>query len=156
MADATWHAGFARLSPLKMTFEAWLYHPQLMELADLNARLPADDDHPEPCRGTARHRAVRGQKGGNLRAVESRYQQPCQRLTPSEYKTLSSPVLSGAISLEEACRRYELSVEKLRTWQRAIETHGVPGLGATRFQIYRDIPTAGRRSRPIEAPSDRA
>ena len=52
-------------------------------------------------------------------------------------------VLRGAISLEEACRRYELSVEELRTWQRAIETHGVPGLRATRFQIYRDIPTAG-------------
>jgi len=35
MADATWRAGFARLAPLKLTFEAWLYHPQLLELADL-------------------------------------------------------------------------------------------------------------------------
>jgi hypothetical protein len=39
MADATWRAGFARLAPLNLTFEAWLYHPQLMELADLGRRL---------------------------------------------------------------------------------------------------------------------
>src|SRR5262249_58751791 len=40
MADATWRAGFARLAPLHLTFEAWLYHPQLMELADLARAFP--------------------------------------------------------------------------------------------------------------------
>jgi predicted TIM-barrel fold metal-dependent hydrolase len=40
MADATWRTGFARLAPLKMTFEAWLYHTQLMELADLARAFP--------------------------------------------------------------------------------------------------------------------
>ena len=40
MAAATWRAGFARLAPLKMTFEAWLYHTQLMELADLARAFP--------------------------------------------------------------------------------------------------------------------
>src|SRR4051812_19791602 len=40
MADATWRAGFARLAPLSLTFEAWLYHPQLMELADLARAFP--------------------------------------------------------------------------------------------------------------------
>jgi hypothetical protein len=47
-------------------------------------------------------------------------------------------VRSGAISLKEACRRYDLSVEEFLTWQRAIESHGVPGLRVTRIQIYRD------------------
>jgi hypothetical protein len=51
-------------------------------------------------------------------------------------------VRSGAISLEEACRRYELSVEEFLAWQRAIETHGVAGLRVTRLQIYRDTPPA--------------
>jgi Protein of unknown function (DUF1153) len=37
-------------------------------------------------------------------------------------------VRSGVISLEEVCRRYELSVEEFLAWQRAIETHGVAGL----------------------------
>src|SRR5204863_9731829 len=49
-------------------------------------------------------------------------------------------VRSGAISLEEVCRRYELSVEEFLAWQRAIETHGVAGLRVTRLQIYRDNP----------------
>jgi predicted TIM-barrel fold metal-dependent hydrolase len=40
MADATWRAGFARLASLNLTFEAWLYHPQLMELADLARAFP--------------------------------------------------------------------------------------------------------------------
>ncbi len=53
-----------------------------------------------------------------------------------------SAVRSGAISLEEACRRYELSVEEFLAWQRAIETHGVAGLRVTRLQIYRDTPPA--------------
>jgi Protein of unknown function (DUF1153) len=51
-------------------------------------------------------------------------------------------VRSGAISLEEACRRYELSVEEFLAWQRAIESHGVAGLRVTRLQIYRDAPPA--------------
>jgi L-fuconolactonase len=40
MADAIWRAGFARMAPLNLTFEAWLYHPQLMELADLAHAFP--------------------------------------------------------------------------------------------------------------------
>ena len=51
-------------------------------------------------------------------------------------------VRSGAISLEEVCRRYELSVEEYLAWQRAIDTHGVAGLRVTRLQIYRDTPPA--------------
>jgi hypothetical protein len=49
-------------------------------------------------------------------------------------------VRSGVISLEEVCRRYELSVEEFLAWQRAIETYGVAGLRVTRLQIYRDNP----------------
>jgi hypothetical protein len=49
-------------------------------------------------------------------------------------------VRSGVISLEEVCRRYELSVEEFHAWQRAIENHGVGGLRVTRLQIYRDTP----------------
>jgi hypothetical protein len=49
-------------------------------------------------------------------------------------------VRAGVISLEEVCRRYELSVEEFLAWQRAIYAHGVPGLRVTRLQIYRDKP----------------
>jgi hypothetical protein len=47
-------------------------------------------------------------------------------------------VRSGMISLQEACRRYNLSVEEFLAWQQAIERHGIPGLRVTRLQIYRD------------------
>jgi L-fuconolactonase len=40
MYDPTWRAGFARLAPLGLTFEAWLYHPQLPDLADLARAFP--------------------------------------------------------------------------------------------------------------------
>jgi hypothetical protein len=43
-------------------------------------------------------------------------------------------VRSGEITLEEACRRYQLSAEEFSSWQRAFESHGLPGLRATRLQ----------------------
>ena len=51
-----------------------------------------------------------------------------------------SAVRAGVITLEEVCRRYDLSVEEFLAWQRAIDTHGEPGLRVTRLQIYRDNP----------------
>ena len=53
---------------------------------------------------------------------------------------LVNAVRTGVISLEEVCRRYELSVEEFLAWEHAIDTHGVPGLRVTRLQIYRDNP----------------
>ncbi|MGE5272051.1 MAG: DUF1153 domain-containing protein [Thiohalocapsa sp.] len=47
-------------------------------------------------------------------------------------------VRNGTITLQEACRRYNLSVEEFLAWQRAIERYGIPGLRVTRLQIYRD------------------
>jgi hypothetical protein len=49
-------------------------------------------------------------------------------------------VRSGVISLEEACRRYELSEEEFHAWEQGIATYGVAGLRVTRLQIYRDAP----------------
>jgi L-fuconolactonase len=38
--DDGFRAGFARLAPLGLTFEAWIYHTQLTELADLARAFP--------------------------------------------------------------------------------------------------------------------
>ena len=46
-------------------------------------------------------------------------------------------VRSGAISLEEACRRYQLSEEEFLAWQWAFKAHGLHGLRTTRLQAYR-------------------
>lgn len=49
-------------------------------------------------------------------------------------------VRHGLISLEEACERYQLSVEEFLSWQRLIEKHGMRGLRTTRLQQYRRSP----------------
>ncbi|MCW5750599.1 MAG: DUF1153 domain-containing protein, partial [Alphaproteobacteria bacterium] len=46
-------------------------------------------------------------------------------------------VQGGLLSLEDACRRYNLSVEEFLSWQRAISDHGLAGLRTTRLQEYR-------------------
>jgi uncharacterized protein DUF1153 len=51
-------------------------------------------------------------------------------------------VRSGEISLQEAYRRYRLSEEEFLAWQHAIERYGIPGLRATRLQIYRNTDVA--------------
>ncbi len=46
-------------------------------------------------------------------------------------------VKNGAITLDEVCQRYNLSVEEFLTWQERIEKHGVRGLHVNRLQVYR-------------------
>jgi hypothetical protein len=55
-------------------------------------------------------------------------------------------VRSGRITLEEACRRYALSIEEFVLWQRAVESGGVAGLQAAallRRGEQRDTPADG-------------
>jgi Protein of unknown function (DUF1153) len=53
---------------------------------------------------------------------------------------LVAAVRNGIIDLDEACRRYEVSEEEFRAWERAIEAHGVASLQISRLQIYRNAP----------------
>lgn len=48
-----------------------------------------------------------------------------------------SAVNGGLLSIREACERYDLTLEELASWQRAIEREGMPGLRATRVQHHR-------------------
>ena len=41
LADPGFRAGFARLAPLDLSFDAWLYHPQITELTALARAFPA-------------------------------------------------------------------------------------------------------------------
>ena len=52
-------------------------------------------------------------------------------------------VRNGEITMEEALRRYQLTEEEFLSWQRAFESHGLPGLRTTRIQQYRE--PRGRR-----------
>jgi hypothetical protein len=43
----------------------------------------------------------------------------------------------GLLSLEEACRRYSLTIDEFLSWRHAIESHGLVGLRTTRQPRHR-------------------
>jgi hypothetical protein len=51
-------------------------------------------------------------------------------------------VHGGLLSIDEACRRYSISLEEFTGWMRALDQSGLRGLRVTRTQEYR------RRYRP--------
>ncbi len=48
-------------------------------------------------------------------------------------------IRGGMIDRAEARRRWQVSDEELRLWERALDCAGVPGLRVTRVQIYRPV-----------------
>jgi transposase-like protein len=80
---------------------------------------------------------------------------PGQRWVARRKAAVVEAVCAGRLSVEEACRRYELCRDEFNSWITAIEKHGVPGLRATRFQIYREPrsgPAAARTMSAIRPP----
>jgi hypothetical protein len=47
-------------------------------------------------------------------------------------------VNGGLLTIDEACERYELTLEEIASWQRAVDRSGMLGLRATRSQQYRE------------------
>ena len=47
-------------------------------------------------------------------------------------------VRGGLLSMEDACKRYSLTLEEFEGWRSAIERHGLAGLRTTRLQHYRE------------------
>jgi hypothetical protein len=62
-------------------------------------------------------------------------------------------VRNGGMTMQEACRVYQLSEEEFLSWERAFENHGLAGLRATRIQqyrAYRPARLAHRRAEPAD------
>jgi hypothetical protein len=47
-------------------------------------------------------------------------------------------VRGGLLTLEDACKRYSLTLEEFESWRESIERHGLAGLRTTRLQYYRE------------------
>jgi Protein of unknown function (DUF1153) len=69
-----------------------------------------------------------------------------QRWVVRRKAAVITAVRSGRITLEEALRRYNLAEQEYRSWERAFDEHGLPGLRSTRLQPYRG-PRPARRPR---------
>ena len=61
-----------------------------------------------------------------------------RRWVSSRKARVVAAVRTGLLSLADACRRYDLTVEEFLSWQRLIDAHGPAGLRSTRLQVYRD------------------
>ena len=80
-----------------------------------------------------------------MRETEGKTRQShIRRWTIRRKAALLEALQKGAVSVEEASERYQLSVEELRTWERDFERYGMYGLCATRVQIYRGVRSSPR------------
>jgi hypothetical protein len=68
---------------------------------------------------------------------------PRKRWTVRRKAAVVEAVRGGWVPVEEVCSLYKLSVDEFLAWERDIDRYGVPGLRATRYQIYRQ--TEARR-----------
>jgi hypothetical protein len=57
-------------------------------------------------------------------------------LPPPRKAEVVAAVRGGLLSLDDACKRYSLSIDEFVIWQRLIKQHGLPGLRATKAQDY--------------------
>jgi hypothetical protein len=48
-----------------------------------------------------------------------------------------SAVREGVLTIEEACHRYNLSIEEFHAWEQGLSRHGLRGLQATRVGQFR-------------------
>lgn len=48
-------------------------------------------------------------------------------------------VNGGLLTVDEACTRYDLTLEEFVSWQRAVDRSGLPGLRVTQVQRYREL-----------------
>ncbi len=60
-----------------------------------------------------------------------------QRWVVRRKAAVVAAVRGGLLTLDDACRRYSLSVEEFLSWERAMDKHGLRGLRITRLQEYR-------------------
>ena len=72
LLDERVREGFAQLAPLGLSFDAFMYHPQLGDVLDLARAFPATPIVPEPCRRPDRARPLQGQARRGLRRLERR------------------------------------------------------------------------------------
>jgi transposase-like protein len=90
-----------------------------------------------------------GESVGGTRLIEQLPDPNTRRWSIRRKAAVVAAVRSGGITIEEACRVYQLSVEEFLFWQRAFETHGLAGLRVTRIQQYRKSRSARLLPLPV-------
>lgn len=74
---------------------------------------------------------------GRLMSIDDLPPPETERWVARRKAEVVAGVREGVISLEEACRRYRLSVDEYRSWERLYSRHGLEGLRTTRIKKFR-------------------
>jgi hypothetical protein len=111
-----------------------------MPLSFLADQLPTDvgsTDVRPPASPSSQAETLSGEPPIRTRLLESLPPQNTKRWVVRRKAAVVAAVRGGGITIEEACRYYQLSEEEFLSWERALESHGLAGLRATRVQQYR-------------------
>jgi hypothetical protein len=79
---------------------------------------------------------VIGPEGGAL-TLESMPPPTTRRWVTRRKGEVVAAVRGGLLTADEACTRYDISLEELSSWQMAVDRSGLAGLRVTRTQEYR-------------------
>jgi transposase-like protein len=60
------------------------------------------------------------------------------RWTPHRKAAVLREIVAGELSVSEACRRWDLSLEEFQSWRRDYRRYGLAGLRTTRVQALRE------------------
>ena len=81
-------------------------------------------------------RYVIGPDGGPLTIADLPPQNTKRWVTRRKAEVVAA-VQGGLLSLDDACKRYRLTIDEFLNWYRLINRHGLKGLRATKIQNYR-------------------
>lgn len=76
---------------------------------------------------------------GELLTLETLPPASTKRWVARRKAEVVAAVHGGLLSIDEACERYQLELEELTGWQRAVERAGMPALMVTQSRRYRDL-----------------
>jgi hypothetical protein len=111
-----------------------------MPLCFLPDQIPVDSDSPEARPSVfqnGRTEPLSIEPHIRTRLMESLPPPNTKRWVVRRKAAVVAAVRGGGITIEEACRHYQLSEEEFLSWERALENHSLAGLRATRVQQYR-------------------
>jgi len=63
-----------------------------------------------------------------------------RRWVPRRKAEVVAAVERGVLSENDACERYELTLEEFASWKRLVRRHGQKGLRVTQLQKYQERP----------------
>ena len=74
---------------------------------------------------------------GNVLTLDTLPPPETKRWVARRKAEVVAAVRAGLLTLDDACKRYNLSTEEFVGWEAAIDKHGLGGLRVTRIQDFR-------------------